>query len=230
MTMLGSAVRRYSYCLWINRQIRLDLRSVADLCHGTLLDLGCGNKPYRDIFARHVSRHVGLDSPTGYHGQASEADLWSDASALALRDESVDVVLCTQVLEHVPEPRQTVLEAARVLKKGGILIMTVPLMNVVHEAPHDYFRFTPYALELLLAQASLSVVCIRNQGGGWAMLGQNVAWRVAALGHARGKVGQVGGLLLAQAAALPFFVMERFDKRAAFHEGVGYLAVARKPD
>jgi len=101
-------------------------------------------------------------------------------------------------------------------------------MNVVHEPPYDYFRFTPYALELMLRRANLDIVCIRNQGGGWAMLGQNVAWRTAAAAPFRGGLGARLGVLVAHVAAAPFFLLEHVDKRADWYEALNYLAVARK--
>jgi SAM-dependent methyltransferase len=140
----------------------------------------------------------------------------------------VDTVLCTQVIEHVRDPQSLLRESARVLRVGGHLILSAPLMNVVHEPPYDYFRFTPYGLRLLFENAGFEVVCIRHQGGGWAMLGQNVAWRVGALVPAAGRPAQILSVLLAHAAATPFFMLEHLDKRAAFHESINYLVVGKR--
>lgn len=82
------------------------------------------------------------------------------------------MVLATQVLEHVPEPKQMLQEISRVLRPGGHLILTAPHIWGIHEAPHDYFRFTHYGLEYLARQAGLHKVYIKAMGGFW------VTWSV----------------------------------------------------
>jgi SAM-dependent methyltransferase len=73
-----------------------------------------------------------------------------DARRLPVRDAAFDVVLCTEMLEHVPEPQQAIDEMWRVLKPGGTLVLTTRFLFPIHDAPHDYFRFTKYGLRHLL--------------------------------------------------------------------------------
>ena len=73
-----------------------------------------------------------------------------DASRLPLRDASIDVVTMIEVLEHVPEPWRAVDEARRVLRPGGVLVGSAPLVWPIHADPHDYFRFTDAGLRALL--------------------------------------------------------------------------------
>jgi SAM-dependent methyltransferase len=73
-----------------------------------------------------------------------------DAQALGVRDASFDVVLCTEVLEHLPEPQRAIDEMFRVLVPGGRLLLTTRFLFPIHDAPHDYFRFTKYGLRHLL--------------------------------------------------------------------------------
>lgn len=68
----------------------------------------------------------------------------------ALDDNTFDGVFLMEVLEHVPEPKLALEEIRRVLKPGGVLIMSVPFTFGIHDAPHDYYRFTKYGLEYLL--------------------------------------------------------------------------------
>jgi SAM-dependent methyltransferase len=77
-------------------------------------------------------------------------DLLTDAHALALADASFDVVLCTEVLEHLREPQRAIDEMHRVLKPGGSLLLTTRFLFPIHDAPHDYYRFTKYGLQHLL--------------------------------------------------------------------------------
>ena len=72
--------------------------------------------------------------------------VFGDGKHLPFRDASVDTVLSTEVLEHVPRPELLVREMARVVKPGGKLLITVPFIQPLHELPSDYFRFTPSSL------------------------------------------------------------------------------------
>jgi SAM-dependent methyltransferase len=127
-----------------------------------VLDIGCGHKPYADLFVD--CAHVGLNNS----GADASPDVIGDASRLPVRSHSVDLVVCTQVLEHVPRPLQLLEECGRVLKPGGWLIVSAPFYWPLHEEPHDYFRYTRHGLEHLLREAGLSCRTIRADGGDYA--------------------------------------------------------------
>lgn len=74
-----------------------------------------------------------------------------DAQNLPFTDASFPVVLCSEVLEHIPEPRKAIAEFFRVLEPGGVLILTTRFVFPVHDAPGDYWRFTPQGLHSLFA-------------------------------------------------------------------------------
>jgi SAM-dependent methyltransferase len=93
-------------------------------------------------------------------------------SPVDLESNSVDCVLSTQVLEHVPNPFFYISEAARILKPGGKLFLSAPMHWRHHEVPHDYFRFTRYGIGELLNAAGLRPLEIRPCGGMYAVLGQ----------------------------------------------------------
>ena len=105
------------------------------------LDIGAQNGPY----ATHFPRRISLDIKRGIGVQ-----IIGDAQALGIRDASFDVVLCTEVLEHLPEPQRAIDEIFRVLVPGGRLLLTTRFLFPIHDAPHDYFRFTKYGLRHLL--------------------------------------------------------------------------------
>ena len=79
-----------------------------------------------------------------------------------VQDERFDSIICTQVLEHIPNPFLAVKELHRVMKPGGKLFLTVPFLNNLHMEPHDYWRFTEYSLAELLK--SFESVEINNCG------------------------------------------------------------------
>jgi 2-polyprenyl-3-methyl-5-hydroxy-6-metoxy-1,4-benzoquinol methylase len=136
---------------------------------GRLLDLGCGNKPYRTMFAGRVSEHVGCDMV-----QSSEhcVDILCPATAIPMADETFDTVLCTQVIEHVAEHKLVLREAFRLLKPGGILILSAPMYWPLHEEPYDFFRFTRHGLDYLLKETGFNRVATIPNGGKWALAGQ----------------------------------------------------------
>lgn len=130
-------------------------------------DLGCGTSPYRDLILRRATRYVGVDWPSSFHG-SSGVDVYGDISrAVPLRTASVDTVTAFQVLEHVREPALFLSECRRVLRAGGQLFIVVPFQWQVHEAPHDYYRYTRYGLEHLLTQAGFIDIDVQPTTGYW---------------------------------------------------------------
>ncbi len=170
------------------------LRAVAPRARGRLLDVGCGNKPYEEIFRPHVREYVGIEHEAAF--RATDAgrrggkgpDYLYDGNRLPFADRSFDTVLSVQVLEHTPRPAPLVAEMARVLADGGLLILTAPFEFRLHEEPHDYFRYTPHGLRQLCGEAGLEVVHCEAQGGLWSVLGHKLN---SYLGL---RVGRVGGL------------------------------------
>jgi SAM-dependent methyltransferase len=138
-----------------------------------VLDIGAGGGRYRQQFAH--CRYVAQDLAAlpELDAVAAHLDLIADASALPLRTGSVQAALCTEVLEHVPDPVQTVQEMARVLRAGGSVLMTAPLGSGLHQQPyHFYGGYTPYWYERFLARAGLEQIVVRPNGGFFLLFGQ----------------------------------------------------------
>jgi SAM-dependent methyltransferase len=149
------------------RELSRDVAAALRSCAGAeLLDLGCGDKPYA-LSAPNVRRWIGFDADSN-----AAADVHGKADALPFPEASFDTVLCTQVLEHVPVPGAVVAECARVLRPGGMLIVTVPQYWELHEEPHDYYRFTPIGIATILQGAGFNVVRQIREGQGPAVVGQ----------------------------------------------------------
>ena len=87
-----------------------------------------------------------------------------DAAAFPMADASVDIVMALEVLEHMPAPQYLLDEAARVLRPGGHLVLTVPFMFGVHDL-RDYYRYTPLGLRTLLEPRGLSLTETVVRGG-----------------------------------------------------------------
>jgi SAM-dependent methyltransferase len=129
--------------------------------NGVVVDLG-GKRDYKrgrfrppeDGVARWV--HLNLDVET-------RPDICADIRHVPLRSNSADCVICTEVLEHLPDPKTCVDEARRVLRDGGVLIASVPFVFPIHGDPQDYWRFTPEGIRELCRD--FSEVVVRKMGG-----------------------------------------------------------------
>ncbi|MBU4445152.1 class I SAM-dependent methyltransferase [bacterium] len=143
---------------------------------GTILDVGRGKGTPKNF--DHVSMYVGLDYPKTLKETLtfdSVVDVYGDAQQLSFRDSSFDTVLLRQVLEHLPRPWQAIEEFSRVLKPGGRLLITTPLLYKMHSIPHDYYRYTPYALKFLIESNGLTVEKIETGGYFFAVLSQLIS-------------------------------------------------------
>lgn len=117
---------------------------------GAVLDVGCGEMPFRDALPEGV-KYVGIDVPAATDfGMSGNPDIVAfDGTHIPFPDESFDHVLCTEVLEHAADPEALVREMHRVLRRGGSILVTVPFSARVHHAPWDFHRFTRYRLRQL---------------------------------------------------------------------------------
>lgn len=128
----------------------------APLLSGRLLDVGCGSKPYKSLFA--VEAYIGLDIDSEMSRKRSIADYLYDGKSFPFADSSFDAVLCNQVLEHVFNPDEFLGEIVRVLNPGGKLLLTVPFVWDEHEQPYDYARYSSFGLRALLEKQGLKIV------------------------------------------------------------------------
>ncbi len=113
---------------------------------GRVLDVGCADRWAEPHLPKDCT-YIGLDYPTtGGLLYGAHPDIFADASNLPLPDASVDTVLLLEVLEHLRHPGQALSEVARVLRPGGQLILTMPFLYPIHDAPHDYQRYTHHGL------------------------------------------------------------------------------------
>lgn len=144
---------------------------------GRLIDIGCAHKPYADMFAPLVDEHVGVDHADTQHDDA-RPDIESDAYRIPVPDASFDTALCTSVLEHLEEPAKAIAECHRLLRPGGHAIYSVPFIWHVHEAPRDFYRYSPFGLRYLFEQAGFEVVELQPLSGFWVTFGQLLTYKL----------------------------------------------------
>jgi len=136
---------------------------------GTLYDLGSGEAPYREWLLQYADTYVGVDWSDSLHD--IKADVVANLNEpLPINDEVADTVVSLSVLEHLCEPQQMLSEAYRILRPGGGLVLQVPWQWWIHEAPYDYFRYTPYGLRYLLERAGFTEICVEPQAGFFTMI------------------------------------------------------------
>ncbi len=149
--------------------------------------------------------------------------------ALPVRDAVFDTVLCNEVLEHVPEPAILISEAARVLKPGGILILTTPQTWGLHLEPQDFYRYTRYGLCYLAEKSGLEVIEVTPTCGLWSTLAQRLADTVIytyAAGRSRWMI-ELLSLLLAPVLMIGYGLDKLFGKQG---DTLDNVLVARRPN
>ena len=129
-----------------------------------VLDAGAGECVYRPLFEGR--RYVAIDRGVGDGAwDYGKLDATADLERIPFAAGSFELVLCTETLEHVARPQRVLAELRRVLKPGGTLALSVPFLQPLHQAPHDYYRYTPYGLRHLLAEAGFEVERLSAAGG-----------------------------------------------------------------
>lgn len=123
---------------------------------GSVLDIGCGTKPYAQIFIK--NQYFGLDYDSPRTRMLKIADYYYDGNRFPLENETFDNALCSQVLEHVFNPNQFLLEIHRVLRQNGKLLLTVPFSWDEHEQPYDFARYTSFGLKHLLNESGFKII------------------------------------------------------------------------
>ena len=142
-----------------------------------MLDVGAGSAPYRSEFSHCEYRtqdyaKLQADQLLDKHGY-SQLDYECDILHIPVDDGSFDVVLCTEVLEHVPEPIEAIREISRILRPGGKLLLTAPLGSGIHQQPyHFYGGYTPYWYRRFLPENGFEHIDIQPNGGFFKHYGQ----------------------------------------------------------
>ena len=150
-----------------NHLLECSIRALAKELSGDLIDVGCGTQPYRRYF-EHVQRTVACD----FDSSRGNVDFACPADRIPSPPLSFDAVLCTEVLEHVPDPLAVWREFYRVLRPGGHVLLSTPFYWPPHELPYDFYRYPEHGLRYLVTTAGFEVRMLYPRGGMWILLGQ----------------------------------------------------------
>jgi len=231
---LGFALR----CL-----LDLQLKTIVDFLKpklsalkGSVLDVGAGNAPWKSYLPADV-QYVGLDvDKAGEFNMRLDTDIvYYPGGRFPFEDSTFSNALCIEVLEHVPDTELLLAEIFRCLKPGGQMLMTVPWSARRHHIPHDYFRFTPEALAMLLREQGLEDIQISERGNDYAVifnkilcvgknlvLPKNKAWLPVTLPMALLVLPCAGLFLVAAHVSMWLGLGSHIDP-------LGYAVVATKP-
>ncbi|MCK5707878.1 MAG: class I SAM-dependent methyltransferase [Candidatus Aureabacteria bacterium] len=130
---------------------------------GTVVDAGAGKKAYKEVVESITNDYIAIDIKKT--SETRMPDILCDMQDISIKSETIDTVLCVQALQHAYEPFRVIKEFYRILKPGGILILSAPHLVYMHDIPHDFYRFTDYGLKYLAEKAGFTVLETYRVGG-----------------------------------------------------------------
>lgn len=160
-------------------QLRVYETIIKQHVSGLLLDLGCGNVPLYEVYKEHISDNICVDWENTLH-KNPYLDYQIDLNdKLPLESKQFDTILATDLLEHIAKPELLISEITRLLKPGGKVILTVPFFYWLHEKPHDYFRYTEFALKIFCENNNLNILTLQAYGGAPEIILDIIAKKIA---------------------------------------------------
>jgi SAM-dependent methyltransferase len=142
---------------FVDKIMRKYISDASSFASGDLLDIGCGQKPYKGLFR--VRRYIGMDANNNHN-----PDYVGSAKCMPFAPDSFKTAVCFQVLEHIDDLDMVFSEVHRVLSSKGVFIFTVPFVCRIHGAPYDFWRFSEHGIRYLLEKNNFSVQTIQPMG------------------------------------------------------------------
>lgn len=137
------------------------MKEMASHLSGRILDVGCGSKPYKELFT--FSEYIGVDIENPGHDHTHEdVDVYYDGKVLPFPAATFDSVITNQVFEHVFNPADFLAQINRVLKADGNLLLTVPFVWDEHEQPYDYARYSSFGIRHVLESNGFKVISLKK--------------------------------------------------------------------
>lgn len=195
---------------------------IREHARGMLLDMGCGNVPFYEVYKDLVDDNVCVDWENSFHENIF-LDRFVDLNKeVPLESASFDTILLTDVLEHVAEPQLLMREISRLLKVDGKALISVPFLYLLHEEPHDYYRYTEHALRKFCADNDLTVVSLTAYGGAPEVLLDIIAKHLTFSPF----LSRIHFIVSTRLVSLPF--ARRISDRKSRLFPLGYCLVAQK--
>lgn len=142
----------------MRKKLYLNIKELAPLLKGSVLDFGCGSKPYQELFTN-CTEYIGVDIEQSGHSHLEESiDYYYDGKVLPFKNGSFDNVFSSEVIEHIDNLDEILDEINRVLKANGKFMLTTPFVWNENEVPFDYARYNSYGLEKILNRHGFNVI------------------------------------------------------------------------
>jgi SAM-dependent methyltransferase len=208
--------------------LHTDLKHFLNNLGGCVLDVGCGQKPYKKWFGS-IETYTGLDVTVG-----ADVDIVINPESIywPLENDKFDTVLCTQVLEHVKNI-EIIHELIRITKNGGTLVVSAPFIYNEHGSPNDYRRYTAHGIKDIFLSEGWNIIEIKKQGGIGSTIGiLFLNWFFLYL-NSNKATRILKGLLLPVLIFLSLTVnslaslLDKIDNTESFYHNV--ILVAKKP-
>lgn len=140
---------------------------------GNVLDIGCGQSPYKHLLDTGTTKYFGIDIIEAKNFGYDNSEITSfDGKNIPFEDNKFDAVICTEVLEHVQDFQYLIDEIYRTSKTNADIIVTIPWSARYHYIPYDYFRYTPSSLKTMFSK--FSSADITNRGTDFSVIGSKV--------------------------------------------------------
>jgi len=153
-TLMGLFVNPFYFA---RKAIYRQIKHFSPFITGHVLDVGCGSKPYKDLFT--FDEYIGLDvDQSGHDHRSEDIEVYYDGTKIPFEDSKFDSLICFEVLEHVFTPDAFLQEISRVVKQNGTILFTVPFIWDEHEKPYDYARYSSFGLKDLFGRNNLLIV------------------------------------------------------------------------
>jgi SAM-dependent methyltransferase len=192
---------------------------------GKAIDLGCGFMPFRGYIADRVTVYHTLD----LYPHSSDITFVGDIQNMSMIPAvTYDSALCLEVLEHIPYPLLALREIYRILKPGGVLVLSVPYLSRIHDQPYDYSRFTIYGLRLMLTESGFNVLEIVPKGGLLSFIGHQVSSFLLVLTWPKRRVRQIVWFFNKWAITRLWYQIDKLIGKWDIFP-LGYVGVAQKP-
>lgn len=152
-TWLGMFVNPFYFA---RKGLAVHVRDLGRRISGRTLDVGCGSKPYEQLYGS--TEYVGLEYDTPQNRVSKKAEHFYDGELFPFHDGEFDSLVANEVFEHVFNPDRFLDEAHRVLKPGGMVLMTMPFVWDEHEQPHDFARYSSFGIRHLLEKHGFEIM------------------------------------------------------------------------
>lgn len=201
-----------------------------------ILDAGCGKQIYRkycsrlDYKAQDFGQYDGKGSGEGLQTKVWEygkLDYVGDIWDINEKEQTFDVVLCTEVLEHVPYPNETLKEFARLLKPGGLMILTAPFCSLPHMQPFYFFNgFSKDYYKYFLEKYNCEILTIEENGNAYEFILQEM---LRTINSQKTIVSKLFSITYVGFFIVPFLkLMDKFSSNNSKYLHMGYHIRAKK--